>query len=371
MSLFRQTVIVALIAVVAAVAWYAGRGAWTGGDAHEGDGAVAPTRAPMAAPVVVAPVRFQSDATVITAIGTGGALRAVELTPESAGRVVELLFEAGREVEAGAPLLRLDDEDERLALDLARVTLDDARQLLDRFDRMAPSGAVSASEVDSARTALAAAKIEVQQAELALSKRTLRAPISGTTGIPEVDVGDRVGETTMVGTLDDVSALLVDFEVPEAFLHGVRPGGPLTLRTWARRGERFEGEVNAIGSRVDPVSRTVRVRARVANPRGVLKPGMSFSITLPLAGERFPSVPSIAVQWERSGAFVWKIVGGRAERTPVDVLKRSDAWVLVDGALDEGDRVVVEGLQRMAPGRAVEIVDADTVASTGETGRGA
>ena len=318
--------------------------------------------APAPAPVIVETVRFESDAAVIEAIGTGTALSAAELTPEAAGRVVEILFAAGERVGADAPLLELDDDEERLALDLAEVTLANARQQLERYERAAPSGAVSASEVDAARTELEAAKIEVQQAELALDRRTLRAPFAGTIGIPEVDVGDRVGEDTVVATLDDTSALLVDFEVPEAFLYGVERGAPLALESWARPGERFEGRVAAIGSRVDPVARTLQVRARVENPERLLKPGMAFTVRLPLAGERFPSVPSIAVRWERAGAFVWTVAEGAATRVPVEVLKRSDDWVLVDAALGEGDVVVVEGLQRLRPGREVEITGGAEVA---------
>jgi len=358
MSLLRQGLIAVLLAALAAGGWYA----WSA-QPEAGSPAPSADEAPPPAPVVVERVRFESAAAVIEAVGTGMALQAVELTPEATGRVVEIRFEAGQRVEAGAPLLRLDAEDERLALELARVTLDDARQTLERYERAAPSGAVSASEVDAARTALAGAKIEVQQAELALEERTLRAPFAGTSGIPGVDVGDRVGESTTVGTLDDVSSLLVSFDVPEAFLYGVERGGALDLTTWARPGDRFEGAVAAIGSRVDPVARTLEVRARVDNAEGLLKPGMAFTVRLRLAGERFPSVPSIAVRWQREGAFVWKVTDGRAEQVPVEVLKRRDDWVLVDAELGAGDRVVVEGLQRLRPGRAVEIVGGAEVAA--------
>jgi RND family efflux transporter MFP subunit len=367
MSLLRQSLIVLLLAIGAVGGWYG----WQGrADEAAAPGASRAQQPPAPAPVVVEAVRFASDAAIIEAIGTGTARRAVELTPEAAGRVVAILFEAGERVAADAPLLHLDAEDERLALRLAEVTLDAARQQLERYERAAPSGAVSAAEVDAARTALDAAKIEVQQAELALAERTLRAPFAGKTGIPTVDVGDRVGEMTVVGTLDDVASLLVDFEVPEAFLAGVRRGASLELATWAWPGERFEGIVAAIGSRVDPIARTLPVRAEVDNGEGLLKPGMSFTVRLPLAGERFPSVPSIAVRWEREGAFVWRVVEGRAERVSVDVLKRSDGWVLVDAALEAGDRVVVEGLQRLRPGRAVEIVGGAEVAMAEPAGGG-
>jgi len=364
MSVGRQLVLLAALAALVIVGWFGGTTLFgrEGQDAaQEGpaDGVAAP------APVVVAEVRFASDAAILEAVGTGFARAAVELYPEAAGRVTEILFRAGQEVQAGDPLLRLDAEEERLAVELARVHIEDARQRLERYERAAPSGAVSTGEVDAVRTQLSAARIELAQAELALRQRTLTAPFAGVTGIPEVDVGDRVSDTTPVGTLDDRSTLLVDFEVPEAFAYGVEQGGELTLATWARPGETFTGQVSSIGSRIDEVSRTLRVRATVPNREDRLRPGMGFAIRLPLAGERFPSVPAIAVQWDREGAYVWRAADGVAERVFATVLKRSEGWVLLDAPLEAGERVVVEGVQRLRPGRAVEIVDTEVVADAG------
>lgn len=363
MSLARQVVIVVLLALVGASGWYAWRASDAGAPAPA---APAASRGGEPAPVVVERVRFRSSAAIIEAIGTGRAARAVELTPEAAGRVVAIRFAAGEAVAAGAPLVELDAERERLAVKLAEVELEDARRRLDRFERIAPGGAVSESQVDTARVAVASAEIALDQAEVALAERTVRAPFDGVVGIAEVDVGDRVDEDTELAAFDDLSTILVDFAVPEAFLAGVAVGAELELRSWARRGERFTAEVEAIASRIDPVARTVLVRARAANAERRLQPGMSFAVRLPLVGERFPSVPSIAVRWERDGAFVWRVAEGRAERVAVEVLKRSDAQVLVDGDLAAGDRVVVEGMQRLGPGRAVEVTDAAAIAAVAD-----
>lgn len=316
------------------------------------------------APVIVKPVRFYSDAAVVEAVGTGEAKNAVTLFPEAAGRVTEILFEAGRAVEQGDPLLRLDDDEEKLAVELARVHLEDARQQLARYEKVAPSGAVSTSEVDRARTALSAARIEIAQAELALRNRTLVAPFAGVVGIPDVDVGDRITESTPVTTLDDRSTVLIDFEVPEAFAYGVRTGAEVTATTWALPGESFSGAVDSLASRIDPQTRTLRVRARFPNEDDSLRTGMSFTIRLPLQGERFPSVPSIAVLWDREGAYVWRVVNGTSERVAVRVLKREDHWVLVDAPLTTDDRIVVEGVQRLRPGRSVRIKTPDAIAAS-------
>lgn len=355
MSLSRQLIIlVAVGLLLGAMLWWDPVGLSSGSAAHDDRAARAGRAADTPAPVVVTPVRLQSAAAVIEAVGTGKAASAITLFPEAAGRVTAILFESGDRVTEDDPLLHLDTEDEELAVQLAEVRLQDARQQLDRYENTAPSGAVSISEVDQARTALSATRIQLAQAELALRKRTLRAPFDGVVGIPDVEIGDRVTPSTAIATLDDRSSLLVDFEVPEGFAQGVREGGAVEVATWALRGERFDGVVEALANRIDPQTRTLQVRARIDNPEDRLRTGMSFTIRLPLSGERSPSVPSIAVQWDRRGAYVWRVLDGAVERVEVQVLKREDGWILVDAPLAAGDRVVVEGVQRLAPGRRVE-----------------
>lgn len=355
MSLFKQLLALAVIAGIAAAAWYSDGFGLIGETARNAQSAEAegPAQAP---PVVVEPARLQSDAAIVEAVGTGEAIQGVTIYPETAGEVRSVLFQAGERVEQDTPLLQLDDEDEVLAVELAKVRLQEARQQLARYERAAPSGAVSASEVDTARTEVEAAKIELSRAELSLRKRSVRAPFAGILGIPQVDAGDRVTESTAIATLDDRSILLVSFEVPEAFAYGIEVGQEIEAITWARPGEAFSGRVDSTAARIDPVTRTLTVRARLPNPEDRLRSGMSFVIRVPIGGNRLPSVPSVSVQWQREGAYVWRIdAQDRAEKVYIEVRKRSDTWVLVEGGIVEGDRIVVEGVQRLRPGIAVEL----------------
>jgi biotin carboxyl carrier protein len=175
---------------------------------------------PAAAPVIVVAARYESSAAVVDAVGTGVALKAVTLHPEVAGEVVEILFGAGDYVEQDTPLLELDARDEQLAVDLAQVRLDEARQTLARYEHAAPSGAVSAAEVDAARSNVDAAKIELSRAELALRRRTVIAPFAGVMGIADVEQGDRISETTAIATLDDRS--IFDNEIQVAALKNLK-----------------------------------------------------------------------------------------------------------------------------------------------------
>lgn len=358
----KQLLILATIGTAAGAAW------WFDVVAMVGDGATSrqttvQTARPTA-PVVVERVVFKSDAAVIQAVGTADATKSITVYPRASGRVVKILIEAGQRVAQGDPLVKLDEEDEVIAVKLAELTLRDARRTLERYNKVVRSGGVSRSEVDAAQTAVEEARLRFSRAKIAHERRTIKAPFAGVVGIPAVEIGDRVTQSSAITSLDDRSVLLVDFEVPETFLYGVRQGASLTATTWALPGEMFEGVLATLSSRVDEETRTLRVRAELPNERDRLRPGMGFSIRLPLVGKRFPSVPSVSVQWRRKGAYVWAVRDGKARRVPVDVLKRSDRWVLVDAKLTAGDAVVVEGVQRLRQGRAVEIV-----ARKNETGK--
>lgn len=363
MTAGKQLVLLGVIGALAAGAWFADFGSFLGsGPAANETAKHKRVRRPV--PVIVKPVIFDSDAAVVEAVGTGVAHRAVTLYPESAGRVTEVLFKAGQKVERGTPLLKLDDEVEQLAVKLAMVELNEARRKISRYEKLGKRGNIARSEIDTARSAVLTAELKLSQAALALKRRTLPAPFTGVVGIAKVEPGDRVTTTTAITSLDDRSALRVDFDVPENFVYGVRRGGALTAITWALPGERFKGTIATIGSRIDKDTRTLRVRAQIPNKGDRLRPGMAFSIRLPLTGTRFPSVPSAAIQWSRKGAYVWIIRDNKAARVPVSVVKRSDAWVLVDARLTTKHRVVVEGVQRLRAGRAVTVRDDTAEAQT-------
>ena len=356
MSLAKQLIILVIVAAGGVALWFTDVPALL----VSSDSAVRPNAGRAmrnsAAPVITKSVELVSEATVVQAPGTGIAVKSVTLFPESEGRVTEILFSAGSKVGKGEALLRLDDRAEQLGVQLARVHVTEARRKLDRMRKLAPRGNVARSELELAETALSAVRIELAQREHALDERTLIAPFAGVTGIPQVDPGERVSDTSPVTTLDDRSTILVDFEVPEAYARGVRSGAAIDITAWAAGQKRFTGTVEAIASQVDAVTRTLRVRAAVSNKDDLLRPGMSFVVRMPLQGDSYPSVPSVAVLWDRQGAYVWRIRGGKAQQVRVRIRKRTEDAVLVEAPLVEGDSVVVEGVQRMRKGKAVRVL---------------
>ena len=315
-----------------------------------------------AVPVIAEPLRFERARTSVEAVGTSRATLSADLYPATAGEVVAVNFEPGQFVRAGDVLLELDRREQELAVQLAELKLADAERLYERYARSADSGAVLPTTVDAARTAAGAARVELERARIALNDRTIKAVFDGHVGATDVDPGDRIGPDTMITTLDDRSALLVSFDIPEAFIGELTIGDPVQLETWSTSMPRVTGEIVDIGSRIDPLNRTFVARARVLNEDDALRPGMSFRVKADVVGERYAAVPETGVQWGADGAYVWSVANGEALRVPVQVIQRREGRVLVDGAFDASTVVVVEGTQSMRNGTAVS-VDAERLAN--------
>lgn len=309
--------------------------------------AAAASRAPA---VITGRVTLVDDSLRVTAIGSGEALRAAGLRPATAGEVSSVDFVAGDRVLEGSVLLRLVDRQERLAVDRAASQVAAARRLLERYANTRDSGAVPASVVDDARTQLRDAEIALAQARENLEDKQLRAPFSGVVGIGRVQKGDRVTPDTLVTTIDDRRVIRVSFEIPEAWLGRLEVGQHVVTTTAAFPGREFPGRVAQIDSRVDPLTRNVRLLADVHNREDLLRPGMSFEVSLALPGEPRLAIPQLAQQWGRQGSFVWTVRDGKAREVPVLSLRRLADRVLVQGELRPGEAVVVEGAHRLEDG---------------------
>ena len=154
-------------------------------------------------------------------------------------------------------------------------------------------------------------------------------------------------------TIDDRSAILVDFFVPERFATSVVQGAPVEASLVAAPQKRFSGVVEAVDNRIDAASRTFTVRARIENENDALRAGMSFDVTMHFPGDKYPAVDPLAIQWDSQGAFVWQMVDGKSEKVRVRVIQRNPDMVLVDAALNEGDPIIIEGIQRLREGGGV------------------
>lgn len=319
---------------------------------------------PRAAVAVVAVrVELEQLTDQVAAIGDGRAYRSVSVRSDVAGRVAEVLITSGEAVSEGDVLVRLDDAAERIALEKARLTLADAEDELTRVRTLSQTGAATGVRRQSAELAEKAALLGVDQAEFELSQKVIRAPIGGWVGLLDIEVGDRISNQDVLAVLADRSRILVDFRVPERLTSQVRPGVAFEAEPLAMRGHTLTGQIVAVDNVIDRASRTLRVQGEIANADDTLRSGMAFSVRMAFDGPVLPSVPALAVQWTSEGAFVWAVREDKVRRVPVSILRRTADRALVDGALSEGDLIVVEGVQNLRPGIEVVTQQAQSTAT--------
>ena len=291
----------------------------------------------------------------LSAIGDGEAVEAVTVMPQASGMLDEILVSSGQKVSKGDVIARLDREEQVILRDQAVVALRSAKEKAESYRNLQ---SFSRLDVLDAQIAEEQAQLQLTTAELNLKRRDIIAPIDGVIGIVGVSVGDNVTNSTPIVSLDNRSQLLVDFWAPERFAAAVTPGMPVEARSVSRPGQVFQGSVEAVDSRVDQASRTIRIRAKIDNPDDVLRAGMSFNVVMRFPGDQYAAVNPLAVQWDGEGSFVWQIVDNKSVKTRVTIVQRNSNQILVEAPLKEGDLVAVEGLQRVREGGTVEVAGA-------------
>ncbi|MBK8086373.1 MAG: efflux RND transporter periplasmic adaptor subunit [Devosia sp.] len=315
--------------------------------------------------VVTSPVVMGTINDKLTAIGEGTAASSVTVVSPANGTLAELLVRPGDIVIAGATIGHLDSEAERIAFERAQLAFDDARTALERTRELAGANNATTVQVKAADLAFNNARLALQNADLDLRRRTISTPFGGAVGLFQVSPGNTVTTQTVVTTVEDTSELVISFWVPERYAGAITPGMPVNASAVALPGVDISGLVSAVDNRIDSTSRTLKVEARVDNAAGRLRPGMSFSVTMSFAGEAFPTVDPLAIQWSSAGAFLWRYADETVERVPVEIIQRNSDGVLVKADLSAGDQVVTQGVQQLTAGSTVRLLDAPAASGPG------
>lgn len=293
----------------------------------------------------------------VEALGTARANESVEIRPQVSQSIRVIHFEEGQWVQAGQILLELANAEARAEVAVAHANLVDLESQFRRARDLYETRAVSASELDQRRARRDAARAQLDAAEARLADSDVRAPFAGRVGLRNVSLGSLVTPQTIITTLDDTDIIKLDFDVPEIWLGRLDRGLPVEAHSAAWPDQTFRGRVVAIDTRVDPVSRTVTVRATIPNRAGQLRPGMFLTVTLLREDVTALVVPEHAIVPEQSRQFVF-VVGAeqRIEKRAVRTGRRRPGQVEILSGLSAGERVVIEGTQKVRPGERVEIV---------------
>lgn len=315
--------------------------------------------APSGAPpthVVAVPAKRQSVSEILPLVGTVNANEMVEIKPESDGIIQEINYQEGQRIEKGHLLLSLDDS--KLAASVAEAEANFRLSLANhnRAAQLLKDQLISQQEFDQV-----AANFAVNQAGLDLKRRLIRdariiAPFSGVVGARNVSPGQVVNRSTTLASLVDLDTVKVEVDIPEKFLSQVKIGQNLSFSVAAYPDELFVGQIYFIAPQVSETLRTAPIKARIPNPKHLLRPGMFASLELTLTvRESAIVIPDVAII--NNGDIAMVFVIGKddiANLRPVVIGERLAGKAEVRKGLTEGEEVVVEGHQKVIPGFKVK-----------------
>lgn len=343
----------------------------------------APPSAPPPAVVTVASVQPQTVRVWSDFSGRLAAVNSAEIRPEVSGRITEIRFKDGQYVHKGDILMVIDPRPFEAAASkanadlaaantnahLAAVQLDRAKRLIevnavarDYYDQRTNAADVSSANIKSARAAVAQAQVDVDHAYI-------KAPIDGRVSRAEITVGNLVqagANAPLLTSIVSNDGIYADFEVDEqTYLHSIHqhastPGEeqhiPVQL---VLQGDDhvYSGTIESFDNKINVTTGTIRARARFANADGALVPGMFATVRLGDAvNSKVILVPEDAVQSDQSKRFVYTVGrDGKAAYREIALGQEVGGRRIVTAGLSKGDRVIVDGVQRIQPGAPVEV----------------
>jgi membrane fusion protein (multidrug efflux system) len=284
----------------------------------------------------------------IAAVGTVEPNEIVSVRSEIEGRIVEVHFQEGAAVRRGDLLFRLDDAKLRAELQLAQARYEKARNNLERSRTLLEQKAISPQEFDDARAEFKMAEAALVLARERLADATIRSPLDGHISERLVSPQQYVEKNQTLVIVVDLDPMKIDFSVPERYLPQLHAGQTVYVRVPAMPQRVFTGEVYFIDPRVQPSTRTVKLKALIANPRGELRPGLFASVEL-VAGvrEQAVMVPEQAVVPAIDSLTVFVVKDGVAHRRKVRLGARMPGKVEVLEGISAGEEVVVAGQQKL------------------------
>ncbi|MGF1544416.1 MAG: efflux RND transporter periplasmic adaptor subunit [Parvularculaceae bacterium] len=322
--------------------------------------------------MVVEEARRETISDTIEAIGPLRANEMVEITALMTERVARIGFDDGMRVRAGDVLVEFARGEENARLAEVRAARREADAELARSRQLATRNAASDTELAERRRAAEVAAAQESAIAAQIADRVITAPFHGVVGIRTISVGSTVAPGDVITRLVDDSVMKLDFSVPAPFLTQIAPGSMVEATTRAFGDKAFRGEIASIDSVVDPVTRTVLVRALIPNEDRLLRPGLLMEIDLIANRRAAIVVDERALIPEGEEQFVYVVSSGpdgalTAERRRIETGARRVGEIEALSGLAPGDRVVVEGAIKLRPGAPVTLQDGPDQAEAAAT----
>jgi multidrug efflux system membrane fusion protein len=332
-------------------------------------------------PVLAAPASVADVPVYLDGVGTIRALNTVTVRSQVDGKLMKISFREGQDVARGYVLAEIDPTTYQAQLDQARAKkaqdeamLANARLDLDRYARLAATNAATKQQVDTQRAQVAQLEAQVRldqaaidNAQAYLDYTKVVAPISGRTGIRQVDEGNIVhaSDATGIVVITQIRPISVFFSLPQQQLQRVNKAfaqAPLAVEALGPDNKTVvdRGTLQVVDNQVDQTTGTVKLKAEFPNAELQLWPGQFVNVRLLVETLRqVVVVPTAAVQRGPNGTFVYVVKDDTVGVRPVALTQQEDAQAVVASGLQQGERVVTTGFVRLAEGTKITLAGSD------------
>ncbi len=295
----------------------------------------------------------------IEALGAAKGIQSVNLSANNTELVTSVRFSDGAFVHRGDILVQLKSTEEAADVSQARAAVDVAQSNYNRYNTLAQAGFLAPAAMDQYRSALEQARANLAAAQSRQADRVIRAPFAGRLGLTDIAPGALISPGATIVTLDDVSTVRVDFDVPDRYLPVLHVGGAIQARPDPYPNRVVNGRISNVDTRIDPNTHAIRARAEFVNADASLVPGMLMHVLIENGRRQAVALPEAAVQSQADQSFVYVIArqGNRtiARQTPVTVGANENGFVEIREGLPAGAHVVADGLDRIEPDAPVRV----------------
>jgi len=308
-------------------------------------------------PVIGAEAALKQIYDRVEVLGTLRANETVEITASVTDTITIIHFSDGQRVAAGDILAEMTSREEHALLEEETSRRDEALKKYERVASLLARGAVSQAQLDEQEREVQTARARLRAIESRLEDRLIVAPFGGVVGLRNISSGALVEPGDIITTLDDISVMKLDLNVPSIYLAGLETGTPVEALSPAFPDRRFSGSISSIDSRVDPVTRSILVRALIDNPDGLLKPGLLMTVELLKNQRETVMIPEQALipSGETNQVLVVDDSSSPAVARQQNVVigtRRVGEVEIIEG-LQPGDKVITHGTFKVRPGQEI------------------
>ncbi|PQQ25896.1 multidrug transporter subunit MdtA [Photorhabdus luminescens] len=331
-------------------------------------------------PVQIATAKEQAVPRFLTGLGTIQAANTATVTSRVEGQLIALHFQEGQQIKQGDLLAEIDPRPFQVQLAQAKgqlakdeAILANARQDLNRYQKLANTHLISQQEMDNQRALVrqheASLKVDqaaIDSAKLQLTYSRITAPISGKVGLKQIDVGNFIssGNNSPIVVITQTDPVDVLFSLPEndinAVLQAQKANRNVVVSAWDRNNQQqlAEGKLLSIDNQIDAATGTIKLKARFSNQDSVLFPNQFVNVRIKVDTlENAVVIPNAALQMGNEGNFVWMLgKENKVSKHLVTVKLQDTKRVVISTGLAAGDKVVTDGIDRLTDGAKVDIV---------------